>query len=75
MAPELLHLHIDTGQHGTVNQKQDAYSIGVLFYELLTGRQPWWAGDEGRMLEADLVKAYRVIHINRVRNALPRFLC
>ena len=46
MSPEQLKLVIPGQDRATVDGRSDVYSLGVLFYELLTGQHPWNLDDD-----------------------------
>ena len=67
MAPEQA-----TGQAARVGPAADVYALGAIFYEMLTGRQPFVAGTALETLEQ--VRGAEPIPPSRFRPSLPRDL-
>ena len=59
MAPEQLEDYRDDGDSGRIDARTDLFSLGVILFELLTGRHPFPVASDARPSLTDLVEARR----------------
>ncbi len=73
-APEVVRLGAGGLGAQTVTRLMDAFSVGVLLFELVTGHLPWSPASTASTNPADVDQAYNLHYLSRVRNAWPNFL-
>lgn len=71
-APEVVRLAAGDESGQAATPLMDAFSAGVLFFELLTGQLPWVPAAATSKWELDL--AYHTHYLDRVRHAWPERL-
>ena len=72
-APEVVRLGAGGKGAQTVTPLMDAFSVGVLLFELLTGQLPWSPATTASTTPSDLELAFNSYYHARVRNCQAKF--
>ena len=70
-APEVVRLEAGGMGRRSVSPLMDAFSVGVLFFEMLTGQLQWCPATGSPTSPADVDLAFDMHYLARVRNAWP----